>query len=350
MKEKKFIIYKITNIITGKSYIGRTKQDLSNYWGSGKLIQNSVLKNGKENFIKEILEICKDRQHSLERERFWIQELNTIHPNGYNLSLGGEDGGWYHLLTEEQKQERSLFMSEIMKKEWRENYVKRRNSIRKSMRGPRRQQILEKMKLSIRRYWTKDKREEVSKRFRKLWSDEDKRQLQSKKLKNYFSSLTEEEKRVRSEFYREKFNDPTFKEVHKEKIKNGREKAEQNRILKGEETTSQKNSKRFTKYNNEVKWTKEEREKRSRKNIENWSNPEFKRKASEKIKSKVNSYYEKGGERLRKEIGEKTKNRPKTTCPLCDQIIQVCRLRGHFIRIHKIEESEIRENPIYRIS
>jgi hypothetical protein len=50
------IIYKTTNIVNGKIYIGQDKYDNPNYLGSGKILQLSFQKYGIENFRKEILE------------------------------------------------------------------------------------------------------------------------------------------------------------------------------------------------------------------------------------------------------------------------------------------------------
>lgn len=85
-------IYCITNNISGKKYVGkchRTPENTASYYGSGKLIKQSIAKDGKENFTKEILERDLSLDNIEEREIFWIKALNTKAPVGYNLCDGG---------------------------------------------------------------------------------------------------------------------------------------------------------------------------------------------------------------------------------------------------------------------
>ncbi len=87
------IIYKTTNKLNGKFYIGQDKNNNPNYYGSGKKIQNAIKKYGKENFVKEILEECIDENHMNEREVYWISKYNSQDRKiGYNISNGGKEG------------------------------------------------------------------------------------------------------------------------------------------------------------------------------------------------------------------------------------------------------------------
>jgi len=88
------IIYKHTNKINGKSYIGltthsmeeRLKQHLRNK-NKHKFI-NAIKKYGIENFLSEIIETVEENLLA-EREIFWIKYYNTYN-NGYNMTEGGE--------------------------------------------------------------------------------------------------------------------------------------------------------------------------------------------------------------------------------------------------------------------
>lgn len=84
-------IYKITNTINGKIYIGKTeKTDNLDYY-AGLLIKRSLEKYGKNNFVKEILEECENREILDKREIYWIDFLDSRNPKiGYNIAPGGE--------------------------------------------------------------------------------------------------------------------------------------------------------------------------------------------------------------------------------------------------------------------
>ena len=85
------IIYKTTNLINGKIYVGKDTKNNPDYFGSGVILKKAIEKYGKENFYKEIIECCDTYEHLNEREKYWIKELNVIDKNiGYNLTQGGD--------------------------------------------------------------------------------------------------------------------------------------------------------------------------------------------------------------------------------------------------------------------
>jgi hypothetical protein len=86
-------IYKITNKINQKWYIGQHNGKNPNYLGSGKLLKKAIKKYGKENFDKVILEECFTKEELDIREKWWIAESNALNdPMSYNLVDGGEGG------------------------------------------------------------------------------------------------------------------------------------------------------------------------------------------------------------------------------------------------------------------
>ena len=94
-------IYKITNKINGKSYIGQTIQNVKERFYqhcatkcskavSNMAIHRAIKKYGKSNFTVEVIEEI-DSANLNDRERYWIKYYNSYN-NGYNSTKGGQDG------------------------------------------------------------------------------------------------------------------------------------------------------------------------------------------------------------------------------------------------------------------
>lgn len=102
-------IYKITNKINGKVYIGKTKHPIEDRFKKHiKCAESKVNRHlydamnhyGYENFELCLVESCGDESDLSEREKFWIQEYNSQSPAGYNMTEGGDGGNtlqnWSH--------------------------------------------------------------------------------------------------------------------------------------------------------------------------------------------------------------------------------------------------------------
>jgi len=92
LKEKAFnIVYITTNLINGKQYVGDHCTDNlnDNYLGSGLAIRGAIKYYGKENFKREILEHCTNKQEAFDFQEKYINLFNTLRPNGYNISPKG---------------------------------------------------------------------------------------------------------------------------------------------------------------------------------------------------------------------------------------------------------------------
>ena len=93
-------IYKITNQINGKCYIGQSV-NIEKRWVAHKssatnsdfkyrtALYPAIKKYGLSNFTFEVIEECLPDQLD-EKEKYYIQYFNSISPNGYNLSEGGQ--------------------------------------------------------------------------------------------------------------------------------------------------------------------------------------------------------------------------------------------------------------------
>lgn len=90
-------IYKITNKVNGKMYIGQhITDDLDDgYLGSGTVIRRAVAKYGEECFTKEWLEFTDNKADLDYLERMYVNEEWLARPDTYNLKLGGVGSAWY---------------------------------------------------------------------------------------------------------------------------------------------------------------------------------------------------------------------------------------------------------------
>ena len=105
-------IYKITNLITGKIYVGQAVSHILNhkkyrpYGYEGRFrchiseafsqkknqshyLNNSIRKYGINEFEVELIEYCELKDAD-EKEIYYIKLNNSLFPNGYNLKMGGK--------------------------------------------------------------------------------------------------------------------------------------------------------------------------------------------------------------------------------------------------------------------
>ena len=90
-----YYIYRITNKVNGKTYIGQHKYKKlnDNYMGSGKLIRRAQKKYGIENFEKEILySRIQYKETADDMEKFAIVKERALGKAEYNIADGGQGG------------------------------------------------------------------------------------------------------------------------------------------------------------------------------------------------------------------------------------------------------------------
>ena len=100
-------IYKITNLVNQKSYIGLTTLTPKKRWEQhlqsannpnsssyNELFKKAIRKYGKENFLIETIDEAESLEELKQKEQYWIEYFNTYafkeNSNGYNMTLGGD--------------------------------------------------------------------------------------------------------------------------------------------------------------------------------------------------------------------------------------------------------------------
>ena len=153
-------IYKTTNLINGKLYIGKKKGNFVNsYRGSGRYLRNALSKYGEDNFSVEVLEYCDSLEHQNVREKYWIKYFQDLGYEMYNISRGGDGGDTFYRLSNNDRQKRLENLKQngyfsTLTKEQRKEMGKKAWSTRK-LRGHENFN-LEKLSASLKIYYQSD--------------------------------------------------------------------------------------------------------------------------------------------------------------------------------------------------
>ena len=142
-----YLIYKITNNLNGKIYIGKHKtEDVDDkYMGSGKLLQEAYKKYGQKNFSKEIIYELSSEAEMNAKEAELVTKDFVKKTDNYNLCPGGHGGFGY-------------LNSYYWTKEKRESHCKKITPFGKEFYQKNKEEILEKL-------------EEARKRKTQLWKE-----------------------------------------------------------------------------------------------------------------------------------------------------------------------------------
>ncbi len=164
-------IYKITNQVTAKCYVGQTSKTIEARFsehlynarkGRKSNLYNSIRKHGPGVFIVEMLEEC-DNSLLCKREKHWIKMIGCRYPTGYNSTDGGVGGDVSH----------EQFWIDGMKR--RRSYVGEGNPMygKRGDDNPnfgvkRSQEVVDNIKRSIKASWDSDpeRREAQRQRFK----------------------------------------------------------------------------------------------------------------------------------------------------------------------------------------
>jgi len=179
------IIYKITNQINGKVYIGKTTVLLSQRWAKhlsqarkykNHPLYDSINHYGVENFLIESIDTALDAEDLSKKEIYWIEKYNARNRDfGYNLYEGG-----FGMTSDDAKR---MWQNPEYRLKASERSKKRRHT----------QETIEKIRLSNLGRKSSDKtKEKLSKKAILRWLNPDERKKQSDKHKG--KVLSEEHK------------------------------------------------------------------------------------------------------------------------------------------------------------
>ena len=119
------IVYLITNLVSGKQYVGKTLQTLKQRWDKHNVNDNcpamaaAIKKYSRDLFKVETLHICETKEEMDFVEMFYISLLSTKAPNGYNLTDGGDGNVGYVHSEEIRKKIREKAKGRVVSEETR---------------------------------------------------------------------------------------------------------------------------------------------------------------------------------------------------------------------------------------
>lgn len=200
---KKYFIYKHTNKINGKVYIGQTYQNPKKRWQNGisayqhnEHFLNAIKKYGWDNFEHEILLEQLNEKEMQYWEDYYIEFYDSRNPNkGYNINKGGQKSPFQELwknndFREKISKQQSYIMKERLK-DPRERERLRQISLDNWIKHPeRKQEYSERMTNWLKEKWQDDSYKKArSEDMKKLWQGECREKLiensKSNAIKNW---------------------------------------------------------------------------------------------------------------------------------------------------------------------
>jgi group I intron endonuclease len=95
------IVYVITNKVNGRQYVGQTIRSVEERWkqhcasnSNCVLLRRAIKKYGKVRFTVKVLMQCDSLKQMNRKEMYYIRLFKSLSPNGYNLTSGGDSGGY----------------------------------------------------------------------------------------------------------------------------------------------------------------------------------------------------------------------------------------------------------------
>ena len=164
----KYIIYRTTNIVNGKIYIGKhqTKDVEDGYLGSGIALEKAIKKYGKASFKKEVLFVFDSEDEMNQKEKELVTESFIASNSNYNMGVGGEGGS--HFKGKKHSEETKTKLSEMAKKKRHSAEAKKKiseSNRRRVLSNETKQKLSEKAKLRFSSVESKKKHSDNMKKY-----------------------------------------------------------------------------------------------------------------------------------------------------------------------------------------
>lgn len=98
-----YYIYKVSNTVNEKVYIGKTSNFKERKWQHERCYEKedcrfhrAIQHYGKEKFNWEIIDKTDNLEKANKLEKLYIKKFNSYHPNGYNMTKGGDGGSMWN--------------------------------------------------------------------------------------------------------------------------------------------------------------------------------------------------------------------------------------------------------------
>lgn len=201
-------IYKITNIINNKIYVGQTKNSPERRWtehkrdykGGNTYLYNAMKKYGIDNFKFEVVETNVSAEELNNREIYWIEKLNSFsdYGKGYNLTKSGGQNTEVSETTREKH--RNNVLNGVTGHTHLPKHLVYTESVRKQMSESQRKRVYSEDELKRRRenalrgkenpFYGKHHSEETKKKLSEIMKNRDKDITEKcvSSLKNYYKT------------------------------------------------------------------------------------------------------------------------------------------------------------------
>lgn len=136
------IIYKVTNQVNKKVYIGKTKNTLrirrqQHYYEINDLkssFHNALTKYSPESFIWEMIDAASSLEELDQKEKYWIKYFRSREDGiGYNIGVGGEGGDNFSNNPKKEEIRKYIGSQVRLSKRWTEE---KRKEASEKMKGP----------------------------------------------------------------------------------------------------------------------------------------------------------------------------------------------------------------------